>query len=167
MNPHITEPMTMVTDYLLTAWSVFLAASLLRKAGVDGRSHIGLWVVALAVAGAAAFAGGTAHGFKLYLGATYHALVWNVTVISIGLATLLMLIAGIRSARHPTTPDRKKRHRGHQWLKFGILVTAIGLLIQQSGWSIYEHLNHNDIYHLVQMVGIYFFYRGVLCLHDL
>ncbi len=167
MNPHIIEPMTMLTDYWLAVWSAFLAVSLLRKAGVTGRSHVRLWVVAFAVAALAALAGGTAHGFKLYLGPTHHAVVWNVTVISIVLATLLMLVAGIRSASHPTTPDRETRHRGHQQLKVGILVTVIGLLIQQCGWSIHEHLNHNDIYHLIQMVGIYFFYRGVLFLHDL
>jgi hypothetical protein len=159
--------MTMVTDYLLTAWLIVLAVSLLRRADVAGRKHVRLWVIAFAVGALAALAGGTAHGFKLYLGPTYHAAVWTVTVISIGLTTILMLTAGIRSARHPTTPDREKRHRGHQWLKGGILVTAIGLLIQVSGWSIHEHFNHNDIYHLVQMVGIYFFYRGALSLHDL
>lgn len=166
MSPHITEPMTLLTDYLLAAWCVFLALSLLRKTAVTGRSYVGLWVVALLVAAFAALAGGTAHGFKLYLGTARHAVVWQTTVISIGAAALLMLIAGIRSARHPTTPDREKRHRGHQWLKGGILVSAVGLLIQRSGWELHEHFNHNDIYHLVQMAGIYCFYRGVSCLHD-
>ena len=141
-----------------TLGEIFTEKSGILNLGVEGIMMIGAL---------AAFAGGTAHGFKLYLGPINHAVVWNVTVISIGLATLLMLIAGIRSARHPTTPDREKRHRGHRWLKGGILVTAVGLLIQQSGWSIHEHFNHNDIYHLVQMVGIYFFYRGALLLHDL
>lgn len=167
MNPHITEPMTMLTDYLLAAWCVFLAVSLIRKAGVTGRGHVGLWVVALLVAAFAALAGGTAHGFKLYLGTARHAVVWQTTVFSIGATALLMLIAGIRSALHPNTHDGEKRRRGHRWLKGGILVSAIGLLIQQSGWSLHEHFNHNDIYHLVQMLGIFCLYRGAECLHDL
>jgi hypothetical protein len=167
MNPHITEPMTMLTDYLLTAWSVLLAVSLLRKAGSKGRGHVSLWVAAFAVAAFAALAGGTAHGFKLYLGPFLHSVVWKTTVVSIGLTVLLMLIAGIRSAKYPRTKDREIRRRGHNWLKGGIAVSATGLLIQQSGWSLHEHFNHNDMYHLVQMLGITFFYRGVLLLHDL
>lgn len=167
MNPHITEPMTMLTDYLLAAWCIFLAVSLLRKKAHTGGGHIGLWVVALSVAAFAALAGGTAHGFKLYLGTARHAVLWQATVLSIGATALLMLIAGIQSARHPETNDRERRRRGHRWLKSGILVSGIGLLIQQSGWSLHEHFNHNDIYHLVQMLGIYCFYRGAECLHDL
>ncbi len=141
--------------------------SLLRKTATRGPGVVFVWAVGLLLAAVAGVAGGTAHGFKLYLGPALHAAVWKVTVASIGLAALLMLWAGIRSARHPTTRDRERRHSGHRWLKGGVLVTVIGVLIQQSGRSLHQHFNHNDIYHLVQMVGIYCFYRGVACLHDL
>ena len=162
----ITEPMTMVTDYLLTALCVLLAVELIRRAGLSKRRPIVLWVASFFVAAVAALAGGTAHGFKLYLGEN-HATVWTVTVYSIGLSAILMLLAGIRSAKRPTTADAARRSTGHKWLKAGLAVSAAGVLIQQIGIGIHEHFNHNDIYHLVQMVGIYCFYRGALCLHDL
>ena len=164
--PHITEPMTMVTDYLMTALCVVLAVELLRKAGPSRRSSVALWATSFLVAAAAALAGGTAHGFKLYLGEG-HAIIWKVTICSIGLTALLMLIAGIRSAKWPTTTDRARRKAGHQWLKAGLVASAAGVLIQRIGIGFHEHFNHNDIYHLVQMAGIYFFYRGALSLHDL
>jgi len=163
---HITEPMTMATDYLLTGLCVVLAVELLRRAGPSKRKSIVLWVASFLVAAAAALAGGTAHGFKLYLGEN-HAIVWTVTVYSIGLSVILMLLAGIRSAKRPTTSDPARRSTGHKWLKAGLAVSAVGVLIQRIGIGFHEHFNHNDIYHLVQMVGIYFFFLGALYLHDL
>jgi hypothetical protein len=32
------------------------------------------------------------------------------------------------------------------------------------GVGVTEHFNHNDLYHLVQMVALYFFYRGACVL---
>jgi hypothetical protein len=157
----------MLTDYLLTGLCIALAISLLSRAGRSKRRTVILWVISFFVAALAALAGGIAHGFKLYLGEANHAIVWKVTVVSIGLSAFLMLLAGIRSALYPTTTDPKRRAAGHGWLKRGILVTVIGLLIQRRGWGLHEHFNHNDIYHLVQMVGIYFFYLGAIHLHDL
>lgn len=167
MDPHVTEPMTMATDYLLSVLCGALAVSLLVRAGTSKRRTVFLWTVSLLVAAFAALAGGTAHGFRLYLGTANHAMVWTVTLYSIGLSAVLMLLAAVRSARHPATADGMRRRRGHGWLKRGLLLTIIGLLIQRGGWGLHEHFNHNDIYHLMQMVGIYFFYRGVLELHDL
>jgi hypothetical protein len=165
-TPHITEPMTMVTDYFLTALCVALAIALLRKAGTTGRRAIALWVVSFLVAATAAFAGGTAHGFKLYLGDT-HGIIWKFTVYAIGLTAILMLIAGIRSAKWPTTTNAARRTTGHKWLKAGLGLSAVGVLIQRTGIGFHEHFNHNDIYHFIQMLGIYCFYRGALYLHDL
>jgi hypothetical protein len=158
--------MTMVTDYFLTALCLVLAIALLKKAGRAKRSAIALWVTAFLVAALAALAGGTAHGFKLYLGDT-HAVIWKFTVYSIGLTAILMLIAGIRSAKWPTTKDAARRTMGHKWLKAGLGLSVIGVLIQRTGIGFHEHFNHNDIYHFVQMLGIYCFYRGASYLHDL
>jgi hypothetical protein len=166
-DPHVTEPMTMITDYLLAGFAAALALLLLRKARRERLASVFLWVLAFFVATVAALAGGTAHGFKLYLGEANHAVIWRITVVSIGLTALLMLIAGIRSAIRPTTTVSERRRRGHQWLKRGLLVSIIGLLLLQRRWGLHEHFNHNDIYHLIQMVGIYFFYRGAVLLHDL
>lgn len=164
--PHITEPMTMVTDYFLSAFCLVLAIALLKKAGRSKRSSIALWVASFLVAAFAALAGGTSHGFKLYLG-DHHAVLWKVTVYSIGLTAILMLVAGIRSVKRPTTAEAAHRTMGHKWLKAGLALSAVGVSIQRIGIGFHEHFNHNDIYHIVQMLGIYCFYRGALYLHDL
>ncbi|MFQ5792361.1 MAG: hypothetical protein ACE5JI_17980 [Acidobacteriota bacterium] len=163
----ITEPMTMATDYLLAVWSAVLAGALLRRAQSLGRRWARLWVVAFLVMAVAALAGGTAHGLRAYLGEARRALVWDITVWCIGLSVFLMLGAVVRSIRRPDALLVAQRQAGARWLMEGGLITFIGLVIQQSGWALHEHFNHNDIYHLVQIVGIYFLYRGALLLHDL
>jgi len=55
---------------------------------------------------------------------------------------------------------------GTGWIIISILVTLAGVLVQQSGFSLHKHFNHNDIYHVIQMGSMYFLYRGVLILKD-
>lgn len=157
----------MITDYLLAGWCVFLAISLLRKSRAAGKGSVGLWVLAFLVAALAALAGGTSHGFRLYLGEANWAIVWKVTVWSIGAGSVLMLIAGLRSAVRPETGDQEHRKAGVSWLRKGILVSAIGIALMVAKVSFHKHFNHNDIYHVIQMVGLWCFYRGALFLHGL
>ncbi len=166
-SPHITEPMTMATDYLLVVFCLALSLSLWKKAGPTKPKSVVLWIVAFLVTAWAALVGGTAHGFKLYLGEVGHALVWRTTVVSIGLSAVLLIAAGIASVLRPTTTSSERRRNGHRWLERAIFVTVAGLLVQQSGRGLHVHFNHNDIYHIIQMIGIYYLYRGALNLHDL
>jgi hypothetical protein len=159
--------MTMVTDYLLAVESIVLAIALLVKARSSGRGSVGGWVLAFLVAAIAALAGGTAHGFRLYLSEANHAVVWQVTIWSIGLSAVLMLVAGLRSALRPETSFEAQRKAGVGWLKKGILVSAVGLLLMVGKLSLHQHFNQNDLYHVVQMVGLFFFYRGAVLLHGL
>jgi hypothetical protein len=53
------------------------------------------------------------------------------------------------------------------WIIAGILVSFIAAGIQASGRGIHKHLNHNDLFHLVQMPAMYLIYRGVLLFKDL
>jgi hypothetical protein len=53
----------------------------------------------------------------------------------------------------------KRRGREALWIVAGILVSFIGAIIQMGGRGFHEHFNHNDIYHVVQMIGVYCFYR--------
>ncbi len=46
------------------------------------------------------------------------------------------------------------------WVVAGILVSFAGAAIQRAGWSLHRHFNHNDLYHVVQMVGLVMLYRG-------
>ena len=164
---HITEPMTMVTDYLMAAQCVFLALSLLAKSRRAGRDSVGLWVTAFLVAALAAFAGGTAHGFRLYLGEANWSVVWTITVWSIGSGSVLMFIAGLRSALRPETDVVEDRKAGVRWLRRGIVVSAVGILLMVTKVSLHQHFNHNDLYHVAQMVGLYSFYKGAVLLHGI
>ncbi len=163
----ITEPMTMITDYLLAGQCVFLAISLLRKSRAAGKGAVGLWVLAFLIAALAALAGGTSHGFRLYLGEANWAIVWTVTVWSIGASSVLMLIAGLRSALRPETDKQEHRKLGVSWLRKGIIVSAIGIALMVAKVSFHQHFNHNDLYHVIQMVGLWCFYRGAVLLHGL
>ena len=46
------------------------------------------------------------------------------------------------------------------WIVGGILLSFVGAAIQQSGLSLYQHFNHNDLFHIVQMGAFYLLYRG-------
>ena len=46
------------------------------------------------------------------------------------------------------------------WIVGGILLSFLGAAIQQSGLSLHQHFNHNDLFHIVQMVAFYLLYRG-------
>jgi Ca2+/Na+ antiporter len=157
----------MVTDYLLAAECVFFALSLLARSRRAGRGSVGLWVLAFAVTAVAALAGGTAHGFRLYLGEANGSLVWTVTVWSIGAGAVFLLLAGLRAALRPETHDQKDRKAGVSLLKKGIVVSAVGIVLMVSRVSLHPHFNQNDLYHVVQMVGLYCFYKGGVLLHGL
>ncbi len=43
----------------------------------------------------------------------------------------------------------------------GVIISFIGAGVQQNGFDLHTHFNHNDIYHIIQMFGIYMFYKGV------
>ena len=82
MAMRITEPTTMVTDYvlaLLGAWFGWRLVSGGREAGELSRVLWGVSFLAMAVAAAA---GGTAHGFAEALGGVEGTWVWKLTTFS-------------------------------------------------------------------------------------
>jgi hypothetical protein len=58
------------------------------------------------------------------------------------------------------------RAKSAPWLVGGVLVSFLAAAVQVSGMSFHQHFNHNDLYHVVQMVGMFLFYRGALVLRD-
>ena len=66
------------------------------------------------------------------------------------LAILVLAALAWRRERAPSAP----------WLAAGIVVCAIGAAVQHSGLAPHEHFNHNDLYHVIQMLGLYLLYRG-------
>lgn len=54
----------------------------------------------------------------------------------------------------------RRQPNAFSWLVTGLLLTFIAAAIQRSGWAIHPQLNHNDLYHLVQIVAFWFMQRG-------
>jgi hypothetical protein len=52
------------------------------------------------------------------------------------------------------------------WIAAGILVSFLGAVVQQSGLALHPSFNHNDLYHVIQMVGMALLYRGASLLQD-
>ncbi len=55
---------------------------------------------------------------------------------------------------------------GTGFILISVLAAFVGAFVQQSGMSFHKHFNHNDIYHVIQMMSMYFLYRGVFLLSD-
>jgi hypothetical protein len=56
--------------------------------------------------------------------------------------------------------------RSVPWLAGGVLVSFLAAAVQANEIAFYQHFNHNDLYHVIQMGGMYLFYRGALLLKD-
>ncbi|OPY07102.1 MAG: hypothetical protein A4E67_01301 [Syntrophaceae bacterium PtaB.Bin038] len=53
---------------------------------------------------------------------------------------------------------------GARLIAVAILISFAAAAVQRSGIKLARHFNHNDIYHLIQLIGLYFFYKGALLL---
>jgi hypothetical protein len=204
-----TEPMTMITDYLITVVAAIAVVKLLKDSP-RGRS-VRFWAAALAFTGLAAATGGTYHGFQAIMSPSLLSAVWKATMVAIGLASFCFAVAVIlaafagaprkiclavvivqlvtyllwliahddyRYAIYDYVPTmigvliiqlyvwRSRREPGAPWIIAGILISFAAAIIQMSGRGIHRHFNHADLYHVVQMVGVYCFYRGGRWLAD-
>ncbi len=61
---------------------------------------------------------------------------------------------------------RTRRDPSARWIIAGVLVSFGAAGIQQSGFDIHQHFNHNDLYHIIQMGAVYLLYRGACLLRD-
>jgi hypothetical protein len=147
----ITEPVTMLTDYVLALAGIAFAIGLVWF-GPPARSTT-LWIIAFAAGAVAAAVGGTFHGFASYMEESTRRRLWNITVLSIGASAAFMISAALTGPldRHLETT---------RWLKAGLGLSIAGLLIQATGFRHGKDYNHNDLFHVVQTVALYFFYRG-------
>lgn len=55
---------------------------------------------------------------------------------------------------------------GMGWLVAGVAVSLIAVLVQVRRVALHRHFNHNDLYHVIQMVALYLFFRGGALLVD-
>lgn len=208
---HITEPMTMFTDYLLAAAAAYGGIRLEREGRLKRQTCMRLWAASFFATAVAALAGGTSHGFSSYLGPGLNAAVWKVTVYAVGLFSFfflagaivasvagpgrrwLLLATGLKWAGfsiwmiwhdefkyviYDYVPSMlgvlllqfhayvRRRVAAAGWIASGIAVSFLAAAVQQGGVRPHEHFNHNDLYHVIQMLGGYLFYRGGRLLTD-
>jgi len=203
----IAEPVTMLTDFAITAVAWWMAWCLLRDAIMRTVRARVYWAAAFVFIGLGALLGGISHGFAPYLDTSAQAFVWKATVYALGLSSfsalagtiagtpLHILVAGFlqlvnvaalgfygwwmidhddfRFVIYHYAPSMllvallqllalaAERAPSAPWIIGGVIVTFAGAAIQQSGFGLHVHFNHNDIFHLVQIVGLVLFYRGV------
>lgn len=175
--------MTMLTDYVLAIAAAFFAVRLWR---VGHRP----WGLAFFFTAAASLFGGTYHGFaiewlwkptvyaiglaSMYLLLPFLPLVaivkfilfasWMIThdafvhVIA-DYGTTLVLLAGVQIVAW-----MRRRAPSAPWILGSIGVSVLGALVQQSGVALHRHFNHNDLYHVIQLVALWLLYRGGLLL---
>lgn len=66
------------------------------------------------------------------------------------LACLLVLGLYGRARSDPSAP----------WILAGVLASALGAVAQGGGLALHRHFNHNDLFHVLQTLGLYLYYRG-------
>ena len=192
----ISEPMTLLTDYVLagvTGWLCFL----LSKSSQQYKSRK-FWALAFAALAVGAFLGGTWHGFF------NNDFLWKATVLSVGVASfgmvaasafatlsgaarnvLLWLAAGklvfysywmlwhdefinvvIDTAIAFGIVAALHLWRFNGWILAGVAVSVGAALVQASGFALHRHFNHNDLYHVIQIAAMLLLYRGARQLGD-
>jgi hypothetical protein len=157
--PQITEPVTMLTDFALAAASLYFAFILARILGPRNRVSAWLWCAAFIASSLAALLGGIYHGFAPHFDASALRFMWGAIMYAIGLSTGLM-IGGIHAAYVQREDETVK------WMIAGALLTLIGLIVQRSGFRSHLDFNHNDVYHVIQIAGFYFLFKGACTLRD-
>ena len=183
------EPMTAITDYMLTAGSLFFAWSLWR-------AQQKAWSLAFLFTAFASLFGGTYHAFAIET-------LWKPTVYAVGLASMFLLIGAKPSwaalaiikfvvyASWMVTHDDFKyvimdygltlvlvaaqqsiawfnsRAESAPWIVGSICVSVAGAVIQQMEIGISRSFDHNALYHVIQLVALWMLYRGGLLLNRL
>jgi small-conductance mechanosensitive channel len=80
-------------------------------------------------------------------------------IVEYGLAMLFVLLLHLAAPRLRLEPSTR-------WVVAGVALTFAAAGVQQSGFDLHRNLNHNDLQHLVQMVVVWFLYKGGSNLRD-
>lgn len=113
----LAEPTTALTDLVLALLAFGFALQLIRYSNRLRQESIRDWGIAFGALAIGALSGGISHGFAPYMSDTTHAVVWRVTLYSIGIASFYMLTGTARAAL---------RYRVASWV---ILVALIKLAV--------------------------------------
>ena len=172
----IAEPSTMLTDYALAAVTGYLALRLHKT----GKSP--WWTVAFVALALTALLGGTYHGFgapvwkatvllagivscAMVVGAAIATTTGPLRKIIVVLAVAKLLAYEAWMTGHDdylyviidtgiALAVVAILHRS-PWILAGVAVSLAAAGVQASGFDLHPHLNHNDLYHLVQIAAIW------------
>jgi hypothetical protein len=84
---------------------------------------------------------------------------FRIAASDYGAALAIMLVG----AAHEMS---RRRGPGMAWLIVGVLVSLVAGIVQARRLAPHRQFNHNDLYHVIQMVALYAFYRGGAVLVD-
>jgi hypothetical protein len=147
-----SDSINALTDVAAAVASFVFAVSMYRRIGPSNRVTGWLWCASFLAAAAATTAGAIFHGFRTDLHPSALEMVWNIAMFLAGSAASFV-VAAIHAAH-----DRREDHTV-SWLAGSIAVTLAGLAVQQSDFPRGLLFNHNDVYHLMQIVALYLLYR--------
>ena len=88
---HLSEPTTLVSNWMLAAVAIALGARLHRTGAGEERRAQRLWAAAFLAGAAGAVAGGIVHGFAASLSPVAHTVLWKIALVGCGLAGSLIL----------------------------------------------------------------------------
>lgn len=94
----ITEPMTMITDYVMGALAFVLAMRLVGDSTAGRQLSGRLWAAAFVMTAVAAFVGGTYHGFVQWMPGSAGRAMWKATLLATGLGSACLLAAAVVAA---------------------------------------------------------------------
>ena len=118
----ITEPATLLTDYLLAALTAYFAVSLWHSAKRSRQVSQWQWAVAFAASAVAALLGGSWHGFHTLLPPLVAQILWRGTTYAIGLAGLMLLLGALRAVLDNPWRDRMVRIAIAKFLIYLVIV---------------------------------------------
>lgn len=99
----ITEPTTLITDYILTAVGLFLGAKLLIKNKTSGQKTIKYFAATLLFFSLGFFFGGTYHGFKGTLGPLVAGITWQIATYLGNIMGFFIILAGSYLVKNAAT----------------------------------------------------------------
>lgn len=84
---------------------------------------------------------------------TLHRVNHDFKLIIADYATSMLAVLALMLTARPPRPERRA-------IMTGILIAFIAAAVQMSGVRLHKHLNHNDLYHLVQALSFHYLYTG-------
>src|SRR5215207_4549600 len=173
----ITEPMTVATNVLIAAVAFVLTVRLGYYASAEGLKAAGAMAGALMGTAFASVLGAISHGIDPLVDRALRRRMWRaavhaMTLIGVGsimcvaffaargqVRTAILVVGAVYAVIRWSEP-------GAPWLIAAILVTFVASVMQARRVGFHRHFNHNDLFHVIQLVALYLFYRGGLLLVD-